>query len=99
MYFKYNLKFKNFLLTFKMSDQEEIIIKKKSKSKAKVKEQVIKLVFPENLLKSLNKIQKKQNNELMKVISEDKSIPLKTLLIFQEDRLTETINVNSNVKK
>ena len=82
-----------------MSDQEEIIIKKKSKSKAKVKEQVIKLVFPENLLKSLNKIQKKQNNELMKVISEDKSIPLKTLLIFQEDRLTETINVNSNVKK
>ena len=84
-----------------MSEQEEIIIKKKSKSKlkVKVKEQVIKLVFPENLLKSLNKIQKKQNNELMKVISEDKSIPLKTLLIFQEDRLTETINVNSNVKK
>lgn len=84
-----------------MSEQEEIIIKKKSKSKAKVKEQVIKLVFPENLLKSLNKIQKKQNNELMKIISEDKSIPLKTLLIFQEDRLTETINVNvnSNVKK
>ena len=80
-----------------MSEQEEIIIKKKSKSKAKVKEQVIKLVFPENLLKSLNKIQKKQNNELMKIISEDKSIPLKTLLIFQEDRLTETIN--SNVKK
>ena len=84
-----------------MSDQEEIIIKKKTKakSKAKAKQQVVKLVFPENLLKSLNKIQKKQNNELMKVISEDKSIPLKTLLIFQEDRLTETINVNSNVKK
>ena len=82
-----------------MNDQEEIIIKKKLKVKPKEKQQVIKLVFPENLLKSLNKIQKKQNNELMKVISEDKSIPLKTLLIFQEDRLTETINVNSNVKK
>jgi len=82
-----------------MNEKEEIIIKKKSKVKPKAKQQVIKLVFPENLLKSLNKIQKKQNNELMKIISEDKSIPLKTLIIFQEDRLTETINVNSNVKK
>ena len=82
-----------------MNEKDEIIIKKKLKVKPKEKQQVIKLVFPENLLKSLNKIQKKQNNELMKVISEDKSIPLKTLLIFQEDRLTETINVNSNVKK
>ena len=82
-----------------MSDQEEIIIKKKSKLKAKSKEKVIKLVFPENLLKSLNKIQKKQNNELMKIISQDTSIPLKTLLVFQEDRLTETINVNNTIKK
>jgi hypothetical protein len=82
-----------------MNEKDEIIIKKKLKVKPKEKQQVIKLVFPENLLKSLNKIQKKQNNELMKIISEDKSIPLKTLLIFQEDRLTETINVNSNVKK
>ena len=82
-----------------MNEKDEIVIKKKLKVKPKEKQQVIKLVFPENLLKSLNKIQKKQNNELMKVISEDKSIPLKTLLIFQEDRLTETINVNSNVKK
>ena len=82
-----------------MNEKDEIIIKKKLKVKPKEKQQVIKLVFPENLLKSLNKIQKKQNNELMKIISEDKSIPLKTLLIFQEDRLTETINVISNVKK
>ena len=82
-----------------MNEKDEIVIKKKLKVKPKEKQQVIKLVFPENLLKSLNKIQKKQNNELMKVISEDKSIPLKTLLIFQEDRLTETINVISNIKK
>lgn len=69
----------------------EIIVKKKSK--AKEKEKVIKLVFPENLLKSLNKMQKKQNNELIKVISEDKSLPLKTLSSFLDDRLTETILV------
>ena len=69
----------------------EIIVKKKSK--AKEKEKVIKLIFPENLLKSLNKMQKKQNNELIKVISEDKSLPLKTLSSFLDDRLTETILV------
>lgn len=69
----------------------EIIVKKKYK--AKEKEKVIKLVFPENLLKSLNKMQKKQNNELIKVISEDKSLPLKTLSSFLDDRLTETILV------
>lgn len=69
----------------------EIIVKKKSK--AKEKEKVIKLVFPENLLKSLNKMQKKQNNELIKVISVDKSLPLKTLSSFLDDRLTETILV------
>jgi hypothetical protein len=72
-----------------MSESEKIIIKKRRE-----KQKVIKLVFPENLLKSLNKMQKKQNNELMKVISLDKSIPLKTLTIFLDDRLTETINVN-----
>ena len=72
-----------------MSDSEKIIIKKRRE-----KQKVVKLVFPENLLKSLNKMQKKQNNELMKVISLDKSIPLKTLSIFLDDRLTETINVN-----
>jgi len=72
----------------------EIIVKKKSvKSKAKEKEKVVKLVFPENLLKSLNKMQKKQNNELIKVISEDKSLPIKTLSSFLDDRLTETIPV------
>lgn len=70
----------------------EIIVKKKS-VKSKEKEKVVKLVFPENLLKSLNKMQKKQNNELIKVISEDKSLPLKTLSSFLDDRLTETIPV------
>ena len=69
----------------------EMIVKKKSK--VKEKEKVVKLVFPENLLKSLNKMQKKQNNELIKVISEDKSLPLKTLSSFLDDRLTETIPV------
>ena len=72
-----------------MSESDEIIIKKRRE-----KQKVVKLVFPENLLKSLNKMQKKQNNELMKVISVDKSIPLKTLTIFLDDRLTEYINVN-----
>ena len=79
---------------------DEIIIKKKTvksktkeKEKEKEKEKIIKLVFPENLLKSLNKMQKKQNNELMKVISEDKSLPIKTLISFLDDRLTEIILV------
>ena len=79
---------------------DEIIIKKKTvksktkeKEKEKEKEKIIKLVFPENLLKSHNKMQKKQNNELMKVISEDKSLPIKTLISFLDDRLTEIILV------
>ena len=45
----------------------------------------IQLVFPENLLKSLNKIQYKQNYELLKVVSEEKLIPLSVLSDFLDD--------------
>jgi hypothetical protein len=51
-----------------------------SRSKGKNKEKVIELVFPENFLKSLNKIYDKQNQELMKAIAEDKLIPVSELL-------------------
>ena len=46
----------------------------------------IQLVFPENLLKSLNKIQYKQNYELLKVVSEEKLIPLTVLSDFLDDQ-------------
>ena len=46
----------------------------------------IQLVFPENLLKSLNKIQYKQNYELLKVVSEEKLIPLSVLSDFLDDQ-------------
>jgi hypothetical protein len=46
----------------------------------------IQLVFPENLLKSLNKIQYKQNYELLKVVSEEKLIPITVLSDFLDDQ-------------
>ncbi len=48
----------------------------------------ITLVFPEKLLKSLNKIQRKQNYELMKVLSHEKAIPIKALMDFLDDQST-----------
>jgi hypothetical protein len=51
----------------------------------------IQLVFPENLLKSLNKIQYKQNYELLKVISDEKLIPLQVLSDFLDDQPTKII--------
>jgi hypothetical protein len=51
-------------------------------SSRKSKSKEIELVFPENLLKSLNKIYDKQNQELMKAIAEEKNIPITELLKF-----------------
>ena len=53
----------------------------------------IQLVFPENLLKSLDKIQYKQNYELMKVISEEKLIPLSALSDFLDDQRKKIIKL------
>lgn len=54
----------------------------KSKKVKKQNNNTIELVFPENLIKSLNKMYEKQNQELMKVISEEKNIDLSDLLKF-----------------
>jgi hypothetical protein len=48
--------------------------------------QVIKLVLNENLLKSLIKINDKQNHELMKIVSLEKAIPLNSLDDFLDDQ-------------
>ena len=53
----------------------------------------IQLVFPENLLKSLNKIQYKQNYELFKVVSEEKLIPLSVLSDFLDDQPKKIIKL------
>ncbi len=53
----------------------------------------IQLVFPENLLKSLNKIQYKQNYELLKVVSEEKLIPLSVLSDFLDDQPKKIIKL------
>jgi hypothetical protein len=60
-------------------------------SSDKKKSQTIKLVFNDSLLKSLNKIYYKQNHELMKIVSQEKAIPLETLLKFLDDQKTYTI--------
>lgn len=52
------------------------------------KKKVVKLVFQENLLKSLNHIYEKQNLEIMKAISSEKTIPLSDLLKFGYDQPT-----------
>ena len=63
-------------------------IKKGSKSKDNKKGKIntINLVFPENLIKSLNKMYEKQNQELMKAISDEKTIQLQDLLKFIYDQ-------------
>lgn len=55
------------------------------------KKPVIKLVFNDNLLKSLNKIYYKQNHELMKILAHEKAVPLNVLLKFVDDQDTYTI--------
>jgi hypothetical protein len=47
---------------------------------------IIKLVLQENLLKSLNKIYERQNHELLKIISIEKTIPLNDLMNFMDDQ-------------
>ena len=53
----------------------------------------IQLVFPENLLKSLNKIQYKQNYELINLISQGKLIHLDALTDFLDDQPTKIIKL------
>jgi hypothetical protein len=60
-------------------------------SNNKNKKEVINLVFNDNLLKSLNKIYYKQNHELMKILANEKAIPLDVLLKFVDDQDTYTI--------
>jgi hypothetical protein len=60
-------------------------------SSDKKKTPTIKLIFNDSLLKSLNKIYYKQNHELMKSVSQEKAIPLETLLKFLDDQKTYTI--------
>ncbi len=47
---------------------------------------IIKLIFQENLLKSLNKIYERQNHELLKIISIEKTIPINDLMNFMDDQ-------------
>jgi hypothetical protein len=47
---------------------------------------IIKLILQENLLKSLNKIYERQNHELFKIISIDKTVPINDLLNFMDDQ-------------
>jgi hypothetical protein len=60
--------------------------KDKKVKKSKKVENTIKLVFPENLIKSLNIMYEKQNHELMKVISDEKMINYQDLLQFIYDQ-------------
>ena len=68
--------------------------KSKAKTKSKEKNNTIKLVFPENLIKSLNKMYEKQNQELMKAVSDDKKIPIEELLNFIYDQNNVIIPLN-----
>ena len=67
----------------------------KKKIKQNDKKKVIEIVFPENLLKSMNKIYEKQNQELMNAISQEKTIPINDLLKFMYDQQTIIINTES----
>ncbi len=64
------------------------------RSKSKDKDTTIKLIFPENLIKSLNKMYEKQNQELMKAVSVDKTIPIQDLLKFIYDQSNVIIPLN-----
>ena len=74
-------------------------VKSNSKSKSKSQKMeldengfpIIKLIFQENLLKSLNKIYEKQNHELLKIISLDKTIPMNDLMNFMDDQPCITV--------
>ena len=68
--------------------------KSKAKTKSKEKNNTIKLVFPENLIKSLNKMYEKQNQELMKAVSDEKTIPIEDLLKFIYDQKKVIIPLN-----
>ena len=67
----------------------------KRKIKDNNKEKIIELVFPENLLKSLNKIYEKQNQELMNAVSKEKNISTDVLLQFVYNQSTRIIKPTS----
>jgi hypothetical protein len=67
----------------------------KKKIKQNDKKKVIEIIFPENLLKSMNKIYEKQNQELMNAISQEKTIPINDLLKFMYDQQTIIITPES----
>ena len=67
----------------------------KKKIKENNKKKIIELVFPENLLKSLNKIYEKQNQELMNAISKEKEISIDVLLQFVYEQPTRIIKPES----
>ena len=67
----------------------------KKKIKENSKKQIIELVFPENLLKSLTNMYEKQNQELMNAISKEKNIPVDALLQFLYDQPTRIIKPES----
>lgn len=56
---------------------------------------IIKLVFSENLIESLNKIHEKQNQELMKIVAQEYAIPLNVLLSFMYDQPIQYIELDN----
>jgi hypothetical protein len=57
------------------------------------KKPIIKLVFSEKLIESLNKIHEKQNQELMKIVAQEYAIPLNVLLSFMYDQPIQDIEL------
>jgi len=67
----------------------------KKKIKENNKKKIIELVFPENLLKSLNKMYEKQNKELMNAVAKEKNISIDDLLQFVYEEPTRIIKPES----
>ncbi len=79
--------------------QTKKILHKMSNNHKKNKEKpIIKLVFGEKLIESLNKIHEKQNQELMKIISQEYAIPLNVLLSFMYDQPIQDIELDKEVR-
>jgi hypothetical protein len=80
----------NILTSTKKVSQKKSQSQSKSKSKKRDYDEngfpIIKLVFQENLLKSLNKIYERQNHELLKIVSIEKTIPFNDLINFMDDQ-------------
>ena len=57
---------------------------------------IIKLVFSEKLIESLNKVHEKQNQELMKSVAQEYAIPLNVLLSFMYDQPMQDIKLENS---